>query len=61
MYSGTMYSGTLIQDLVAMVERTELFSEMRAQQRRIAEEADLRRLFAMQSPQQAERVYAGAA
>jgi len=52
-----MYTGTLIQDLMATVER----AERRAQQRRITEETELERLFEMQTPQHAERVFAGAA
>jgi hypothetical protein len=52
-----MYTGTLIKDLMATVER----AERKAQQRRITEETELQRLFEMQTPQQAERVFAGAA
>jgi hypothetical protein len=39
-----MYTGTLISDLTATVERAEL----RAEQQRIADERDLREIFAMQ-------------
>jgi hypothetical protein len=55
-----MYTGTLIRDLMAAVER----AEQSAQQKRLAEELELRRLFELQSPQtqtQRERVWAGAA
>jgi hypothetical protein len=52
-----MYTGTLIQDLMATVER----AERKAQLRRITEETELQRLFEMQTPWQAERVFAGAA
>ena len=41
-----MYTGTLIRDLMAAVER----AETRAEQRRIAEEQELRAIFAMQIP-----------
>ncbi|MGA7361160.1 MAG: hypothetical protein WBW70_20060 [Candidatus Sulfotelmatobacter sp.] len=57
MYSGTMYSGTLIKDLMAAVER----AERSAQQKRITEETELRRLFEVQSSQHTEQVFAGAA
>jgi len=53
-----MYTGTLIKDLMAAVER----AEQSAEQRRMREEAELQRLFELQSPQtQRERVFAGAA
>jgi hypothetical protein len=53
-----MYKGTLINDLLATVER----AEERVQQRRKDEEAELRHIFELQSPQtQRERIYAGAA
>jgi hypothetical protein len=57
MYSGTMYSGTLIKDLVAAVER----AERGARQERTTEEEELLGIFELQSPQQAERIFAGAA
>ena len=41
-----MYTGTVIRDLMATVER----AERRAEQRRIAEEQELRAIFAMQIP-----------
>jgi len=53
-----MYTGTLIKDLMGTVER----AERGAQQRRIAEEIELRRLFNLQDPQiHSQPVYAGAA
>jgi hypothetical protein len=53
-----MYTGTLIKDLVAAVER----AERGAQRRRIAEEMELRRLFDLEDPQiHREPAYAGAA
>ena len=53
-----MYTGTLIEDLMATVERTEKF----VQQKRSIAETDLRRLFEMQSPQiQEASIFAGAA
>ncbi len=53
-----MYTGTLIKDLMATVER----AERGAQQKRVADEAELRRMFDLQIPRmQSETVYAGAA
>lgn len=53
-----MYTGTLIKDLMAAVER----AERRAKQRRFAEEMELQTLFDLQTPQtQTEQVFAGAA
>jgi hypothetical protein len=53
-----MYTGTLIKDLMRAVER----AEQSAQQKRVAEETELRRLFELQSPKiQPERIFAGAA
>jgi hypothetical protein len=53
-----MYTGTLIRDLMAMVER----AEWGAQQKRIDDQMELQRMFQLQAPQIAnERVYAGAA
>jgi len=53
-----MYTGTLIKDLVATVER----AERGAEQRRIVDESELQRLFELQVPQmQTESVFAGAA
>ena len=53
-----MYTGTLISDLMAMVER----AERGAFQKRIVDEMELLRLFELQVPQtQSEPAYAGAA
>jgi len=53
-----MYTGTLINDLMATVER----AERRAQQKKIVDEMELRRMFELQLPQMhSEPVFAGAA
>ncbi len=53
-----MYTGTLIKDLVATVER----AERGAQQKRLADEMELRHMLDLQVPQMhSETVYAGAA
>jgi hypothetical protein len=53
-----MYTGTLIKDLMATVERAELG----AQRKRIVDEMELRRMFELQAPQmQSEPVLVGAA
>jgi hypothetical protein len=53
-----MYTGTLIKDLMATVER----AERRALQKQIAVEMELRQLFELQIPQiQSEPVLVGAA
>ena len=53
-----MYTGTLIKDLVATVEQ----AERGAQQKCIADEMELRRMFDLQVPRMcSETVYAGAA
>jgi hypothetical protein len=53
-----MYTGTLIKDLMAAVER----AERRAQQRCTVDELELLRMFDLQVPQmQGEPVFAGAA
>jgi hypothetical protein len=52
-----MYTGTLIKDLMAAVERAEL----RAQRKSISEEMELQRLFEMRTSQQTEASFAGAA
>ena len=53
-----MYTGTLIQDLMATVER----AERGALQKQIADQLELQRLFELQVPQmQIEQVLAGAA
>jgi hypothetical protein len=53
-----MYTGTLIKDLIATVER----AERGVLQRQLAEEMELRRMFELQAPQMHnEPAYAGAA
>ena len=53
-----MYTGTLIRDLMAAVER----AEQSARQKRLADEMELRRIFELQlPPMQIEPVLAGAA
>jgi hypothetical protein len=53
-----MYTGTLIKDLMAAVER----AERGAQQKRVADEMELRRMFELPAPQMhSEPVFAGAA
>jgi hypothetical protein len=53
-----MYTGTLIKDLMATVER----AERGAFQKRAADEMELRRMFELQIPQMdSEPAYAGAA
>jgi hypothetical protein len=53
-----MYTGTLIRDLTAMVER----AEMRAEQQRLADERELHAIFAMRIPRvQGDQVFMGAA
>ena len=53
-----MYKGTLIKDLMATVER----AERGVQQKQIADEMELQRLFELQAPQmQSEHVLVGAA
>jgi hypothetical protein len=56
MYTGNMYTGTLIRDLMATVE----LAEFRAEQRRLAEERELQAIFAMQIPI-TNQIYQGAA
>ena len=54
-----MYTGTLISDLMATVERVE---RRGAAQRLIAEERELERIFELQTPvSRDERIFAGAA
>jgi hypothetical protein len=54
-----MYTGTLIRDLMATVERAERGLQ---QQQRIAEEMELERLFELQLPSiGTEQILAGAA
>jgi hypothetical protein len=53
-----MYTGTLIKDLMATVER----AEWRVQHKQIVDEMELRRMFELQPPQMdSEPVFAGAA
>ena len=53
-----MYTGTLIQGLMATVER----AERSAQQKQIVDELELNRLFELQLPQmQNEQILVGAA
>jgi hypothetical protein len=53
-----MYTGTLIKDLMATVER----AERGVLRKRLAEEMELRRMYELQAPQMAsEPAYAGAA
>jgi hypothetical protein len=54
----SMYTGTLIQDLMAAVE----LAEMRVEQRRVSDEQELERLYQLQIPaMRMEQVLAGAA
>jgi hypothetical protein len=53
-----MYTGTLIKDLMALVER----AEQGALQKRRDDEMELRRMFELQAPEvHTEPAYAGAA
>ena len=53
-----MYTGTLIKDLMATVERAERC----AFQKRVVDEMELRRMFELQVPEmRSEPAYAGAA
>jgi hypothetical protein len=53
-----MYTGTLIRELMAVVER----AEQGAQRKQIVDELELQRLFELQVPQvQSEQVLVGAA
>lgn len=53
-----MYTGTLIRDLMTTVERTE----QSAEQKRIADEMELQRIYGLRIPfTQHERIYVGAA
>jgi hypothetical protein len=57
-----MYTGTLITDLMAVVERAEQRAQQkRMSEERVSEEMDLRRLFDLPSSQQTESIFAGAA
>ena len=53
-----MYTGTLIEDLMAVVDR----AQHNAEQRKLAEERELHEIFSMQIPAiDGERVFMGAA
>ena len=53
-----MYTGTLIRDLMTVVERTE----QSAEQKCIADQLELQRIYQLRVPfMQHERVYVGAA
>ena len=53
-----MYTGTLISDLMETVDR----AEQRAERQRIADEQELRTIFAMQIPlTEGDKVFMGAA
>jgi len=57
-----MYTGTLIRDLMATVERTQLRAEQLDEQKRMEEEQELRAIFAMQIPIiDGDHVFMGAA
>ena len=58
MYTVTMYTGTLIRDLMAVVER----AERSAERKRVADEQELRRLYELQVAQvQVDQILVGAA
>jgi hypothetical protein len=52
-----MYTGTLISDLMAIVDRVD----QRAERQQSAEQQELHAIFAMQIPSQGDRVFMGAA
>jgi hypothetical protein len=57
-----MYTGTLIRDLMAAVERAEQSArQKRVSEEGVSEEMDLRRLFDLPSSRQTEPLFAGAA
>jgi hypothetical protein len=57
-----MYTGTLISDLMAVVERAEQSAQQKCMSgERMSEEVDLRRLFDLPNSQQTEPIFAGAA
>ena len=59
MYTGTMYTGTLISDLMAAVERVE----QSVQQKRMFRDREKEReqIFNTETSEQAEEIFAGAA
>jgi hypothetical protein len=57
-----MYTGTMIRDLMATVERAELRAEQRAKQQRITEKEELQAILAVRIPvTDGEPVLVGAA
>jgi hypothetical protein len=57
-----MYTGRLIENLMAAVERAEARAEERARQKRLADEMELRPMFEFHNSQShAEEIFAGAA
>jgi hypothetical protein len=57
-----MYTGTLITDLMATVERAESRAEYKVEQQRIAEARELHEIYSMQiSVNRGDRVFMGAA
>ena len=57
-----MYTGTLIRDLMATVERAELRAEQKETQRQMKEERELQALLALQiAILQGDHVFMGAA
>jgi hypothetical protein len=57
-----MYNGTIIRDLMVMVERVERRVEQKMELRRLAEEQELHAIFSMQIPAtDSDRAYMGAA
>jgi hypothetical protein len=58
MYKGTMYTGTMIKDLIAAVDRVG----QRSEQQRIADDQELHAIYAMQIPViDGDQVFMGAA
>jgi hypothetical protein len=57
-----MYTGTLIRDLMTIVDRAKLRAELRAELHRTAEEHELHEIFTMQIPlTESDRAFMGAA
>ena len=58
MHTGTMHTGTMISELMAMVERVELATG----QQQNADQQELQAIFAMQIPMvEGDQIYMGAA
>jgi hypothetical protein len=58
MHTGTMYTGTMISDLIAAVERVG----ERSEQQRMADDQELHAIFAMQIPvAEGDQIFMGAA